>query len=166
MPVLPADLMTLLVCFAPVFSTRVWQHVPLVVVGAVLAPGQRTVTAVLRVLGLDQLATFQTSHRVLNRARWSSRQASQILFRLLVTTFAPHGPLVVGLDETIERRRGKKIGAAGIYRDLPGSRALESQPLRQGTRPALDVRHAPGPDPLGWSDVGIAHLHRACSCRT
>src|SRR5690349_9661240 len=117
MPILPADVMTLLVCFAPVFSPRVWRHVPLLVVGAILAPGQRTVTAVLRVLGLGQLATFQTYHRVLNRARWSSRQASQILFSLLVTTFAPHGPLVVGIDETLERRRGRKISAAGIYRD-------------------------------------------------
>jgi DDE superfamily endonuclease len=117
MPVLPADVMTLFVCFAPVFSTRVWRHVPLLVVGAILAPGQRTVAAVLRVLGLGQLVTFQTYHRVLNRARWSSRQASQILFSLLLTTFAPHGPLVVGLDETLERRRGRKISAAGIYRD-------------------------------------------------
>jgi DDE superfamily endonuclease len=117
MPILPADVMALFVCFAPVFSTRVWRHVPLLVVGAILTPGQRTVAAVLRVLGLGQLATFQTYHRVLNRARWSSRQASRILFGLLVSTFAPHGPLVVGLDETLERRRGRKISAAGIYRD-------------------------------------------------
>src|SRR5580765_1657665 len=98
MLILPADVMTLFVCFAPVFSTRVWRHVPFLVVGAILAPGQRTVAAVLRVLGLSQLATFQTYHRVLNRARWSSRRASQILFGLLVTAFAPHGPLVVGID--------------------------------------------------------------------
>ena len=117
MPILPADVMALLVCFASVFSTRIWRHVPLLVVGAILAPGQRTVAAVLRVLGFDQLTPFQTYHRVLNRARWSSRQASQILFGLLVATFAPHGLLVVGLDETLERRRGRKISAAGIYRD-------------------------------------------------
>lgn len=117
MPLLPADVMMLLVRFAPVFSTRVWRHVPLLVMGAILAPGQRTVAAVLRVMGLDQLTTFQTYHRVLNRARWSSRQVSQILFGLLLTTFAPRGPLVVGLDETLERRRGRKISAAGIYRD-------------------------------------------------
>jgi hypothetical protein len=60
MPILPADVMTLFVCFAPVFSTRVWRHVPFLVVGAILAPGQRTVAAVLRVLGLSQLATFHT----------------------------------------------------------------------------------------------------------
>jgi DDE superfamily endonuclease len=117
MPILPADVLALLVCFAPLFSARVWRHVPLLVIGAILAPGQRTVAAALRVMGLGQVATFQTYHRVLNRAGWSSRQASQILFGLLVTTFAPQGPLVVGIDETIERRRGRNIAAAGIYRD-------------------------------------------------
>jgi DDE superfamily endonuclease len=75
------------------------------------------VSTVLRVMGLASLPTFQTYHRVLNRAVWSSRGASRILFRLLVTTFAPSGGLVVGIDETIERRRGRKITAAGIYRD-------------------------------------------------
>jgi DDE superfamily endonuclease len=53
----------------------------------------------------------------LNRAVWSGLSASRILLRLLVTTFAADGPLVVGIDETIERRRGKQITAAGIYRD-------------------------------------------------
>lgn len=75
------------------------------------------VSSVLRAVGLAQLPTYQTYHRVLNRAVWSSLSASRILFGLLVTTFAPAGPLVVGIDETIERRRGKRITAAGIYRD-------------------------------------------------
>jgi hypothetical protein len=117
MPIPPADVMALSVCFAPVFSTRVWRHVRFLVVGPTLAPGQRTVAAVLRILGLSQLATFPTPHRVLNRARWSSGRASQILFGLLVRAFAPHGPLVVGIDATLERRRGQKISAAGMYRD-------------------------------------------------
>src|SRR5262245_39385802 len=117
MLVLPSDIMALLVPFAPLFSSRVWRHVPLLVAGALLVAGRRLVSAVLRVVGWGQLATFQTYHRVLNRAVWSSLGASRILFGLLVSTFAPAGPLVVGIDETIERRRGQKIGAAGIYRD-------------------------------------------------
>lgn len=60
------------------------------------------VSSVLRVVGLGQLTTFQTYHRVLNRAVWSSLGVSRILFGLLVTTFAPEGPLVVGIDETID----------------------------------------------------------------
>src|SRR5262249_18118561 len=75
------------------------------------------VSTVLRTVGLSQERTFQTYHRVLNRAVWSSLGPSRLLLRLLVATFAPSGPVVRGIDETIERRRGAKIAAAGIYRD-------------------------------------------------
>ena len=85
--------------------------------GAILAPGKRTVTAALRVMGLSDDRHFQTYHRVLNRAVWSSLQASRILLGILVSTFAATGTIVLGLDETIERRRGAKIKARGIYRD-------------------------------------------------
>src|SRR5690348_13366200 len=117
MLVLPSDIMALLVPFAPLFSARIWRHIPVFVAGAILAPGRRMVSSVLRAVGLTQLPNYQTYHRVLNRAVWSSLGVSRILFGLLVTTFAPEGPLVVGIDETIERRRGRKIGASGIYRD-------------------------------------------------
>jgi len=117
MPIFPATFMTLVSCFAPLFSRRVWQHVPILLVGAVLTPGERMVTTALRAVGLGQTQAFQTYHRVLNRAVWSSREVSHVLLGLLVTTFAPQGPLILGIDETIERRRGAKIAAAGIYRD-------------------------------------------------
>lgn len=113
----PADIVALLSHFAPLFSRRVWRHVPLLVVGAILAPGRRMVSTVLRTMGLSQERHFQTYHRVLNRAVWSSLGASHIRLNLLVRTFAPDGPLVLGIDETIERRRGAKIAATGIYRD-------------------------------------------------
>jgi hypothetical protein len=85
--------------------------------GAILSPGKRTVTQALRVCGLSQERHFQNYHRVLNRARWSGLAASRLLLSLLVSTFAPTGALVLGLDDTIERRRGEKIAALGIYRD-------------------------------------------------
>ena len=85
--------------------------------GAILAPGKRTVTAVLRIVGLSHEKNFQKYHRVLNRACWSSRAASRILLGLLLPSFAPSGPILVGLDDTIERRWGKRIQARGIYRD-------------------------------------------------
>jgi len=117
MPTLPAELCPLIVEFAPLFSKPVWEHTQLLLVGAILAPGKRTVTACLRVMGKSAEQHFQNYHRVLNRARWSALQASQLLLRLLVQTFAPEGELVVGIDDTIERRRGAKIKAKGIYRD-------------------------------------------------
>lgn len=114
---LPPTIMPMLLPFAPVFSRPVWRHVQVLLLGAILAPGARMVTSVLRVLDLDHLRSFHTYHRVLNRAVWSSLALSRVLLGLLVVAFAAHGPLVIGIDETIERRRGAKITAKGIYRD-------------------------------------------------
>jgi hypothetical protein len=114
---LPAKLLPLIVEFAPLFSKPVWRHAQVLLVGALLATGTRTVAACLRVMGLSQEQCFVNSHRVLNRARWSLLAASHLLLRLLITGFAPEGELVFGLDDTIERRRGDKINAKGIYRD-------------------------------------------------
>src|SRR2546426_126634 len=113
---LPIEFTSLMMVFAPLFSWRVWQHVPVLVIGAILAPGQRTVAATLRVMGLSQGNHFQNYHRVLNRAVWSSREASRRLLLLLLQVLAPFGPLVLGLDDTLERRRGAQIQAKGIYR--------------------------------------------------
>ena len=117
MPTLRSEYTTILTAFAGLFSKRVWQHVQILLLGAILAPGQRTVSAILRIMGLSCEKHFQNFHRVLNRAIWSSREASRVLLGLLVATFAVFGPVVLGLDDTIERRRGAKIKAKGIYRD-------------------------------------------------
>src|SRR5438270_5166744 len=114
---LPSGFAPLLLAFAPLFRARVWEQARLLLLGAILPPGQRTGCSVLRVVGLDAEAHFQNYHRVLNRARWSSRAASRILLGLLVQAFVPSGPILVGLDDTIERRWGRKIQARGIYRD-------------------------------------------------
>src|SRR6478735_2016814 len=117
MSTLPTGFAHLIAAFATLFSKRVFQSVQVLVVGAILATGKRTVSAVLRIMGLDRQPHFQTYHRVLNRAAWSALAASRILLLLLVRAFAPQGPLVFGLDDTIERRWGAKIAARGIYRD-------------------------------------------------
>jgi hypothetical protein len=103
--------------FASLFSSRVWSHAQVLLVGAILAPAQRTVAAALRVSGLAQMRQFHRYHRVLSRATWSGLAVSRVLLALLVSTFAPTGPLLFGVDETLERRRGKRIAAKGIYRD-------------------------------------------------
>ncbi len=114
---MPSELTSLIVAFAPLFSKRVWAHVQVLIVGALLCPAKRTVTSALRVMGLSDEQHFQNYHRVLNRAVWSSLAASRILLSVLIDTFAPEGVVVMGLDDTIERRRGEKIKAKGIYRD-------------------------------------------------
>ena len=117
MRTLPTTMIQVLAPFVPLFSERVWKHVQLLVAGAILAPGKRTVASALRAVGLQDERRFCRYHRVLSRASWSSREASRVLLGLLVEAFVPDGPLVVGVDETLERRRGKRITAKGIYRD-------------------------------------------------
>ena len=114
---LPDEYNTLFKAFQPCFSKRVWQLAVILIVGAILAPGKRTVTAILRIMGLSQERHYQNYHRVLNRAVWSNLALSAVLLRLLLETYLPMGPVVIGIDETIERRRGAKIRAKGIYRD-------------------------------------------------
>ena len=114
---MPCEFVALMVAFTPLFSKPVFQHVQVLLVGAILSPGKRTVTQALRVIGRSQDAHFQNYHRVLNRAVWSSLTAGQILLGLLISAFARSGTIVLGLDDTIERRRGDKIAAKGMYRD-------------------------------------------------
>ena len=103
--------------FATCFTAAIWHHVLVLVAGTLLAPGRRTVAAALRVMGVDQTASFAVYHRVLSAARWSARAVARHLLLVLVATFVPGGPVVVGIDATIERRWGAKIKARGIYRD-------------------------------------------------
>lgn len=117
MRTLPAEMIRVLAPFAPLFSKSVFQHVQVLLAGAILAPGKRTVASALRAMGLEEERHFCSYHRVLSRATWSSREASRLLLGLLVEVFVPEGPLVLGVDETLERRRGKKVAAKGIYRD-------------------------------------------------
>ncbi len=117
MQTLPTRMLHLLNPFAPLFSERVWPHAQVLLAGAILAPGKRTVAATLRVMGLGHFRRFHRYHRVLSRAAWSSREASRILLGLLIRAFLSDGPLILGIDETLERRWGKKIAARGIYRD-------------------------------------------------
>src|SRR6476620_11785042 len=107
---LPEQIIRVLRPFAPVFSGRVWPWATALLVGAILAPGPRTVAAALRVLGLQDDRPFGNYHRVLNRARWSSRALRRILLKMLVrAVLAPPGPAIGGPAAARERRRGAKI---------------------------------------------------------
>jgi hypothetical protein len=115
---LPARFAAVILTFAPVFlQQRTWRHAEVLLIGAILAPGKRTVTSLLRITGLSRERRFTNYHRVLNRVSWDVRTAARRLLSLLIAAFAPTGPVVLGIDDTIERRRGKRIRAKGIYRD-------------------------------------------------
>jgi hypothetical protein len=114
---LPPELAPLMVPFRSLFSKRILARATTLLIGAVLAVRFRTVTAALRAVGLAEGTNFSSYHRVLSRARWSAREGARRLLGQLVGRFASEGPVVVGIDDTIERRWGPKIKARGIYRD-------------------------------------------------
>jgi hypothetical protein len=117
MPSLPARFAGIILAFAPLFVHRSWRHAQLLLIGAILVPGRRTVTNVLRITGHTRDRHFVNVHRVLSRAAWCPRTGSHILLGMLIAAFAPRGPVILALEDTIERRRGKRIAAKGIYRD-------------------------------------------------
>ena len=111
-------MITILTEFGPaIYEISAWHKIEVLVAGAIVATGKGTVSAVLRVMGMSQERNYAKYHQVLSRAVWSGLEVSAILLRLLLRTFDTGGPLVFGVDETIERRRGEKIAAKGIYRD-------------------------------------------------
>jgi len=115
---LPGWMITILTEFAPtIYGITTWYKIEVLVAGAILATGKRTVSAVLRVMGLGNERNYAKYHHVLSRAVWSGLEVSAILLRALLRHFDQGEPLVFGVDETIERRRGEKINAKGIYRD-------------------------------------------------
>jgi len=115
---LPKSIIYLMLPFAQVFDKRTWAKAQVLLIGALLTPGRRTVTAALRVMGLGDDPGFACYHHVLSRAVWSARELSQVLLGLLLQVLdAGDEPLVFGIDETIERRWGRRITARGIYRD-------------------------------------------------
>ena len=114
---LPPRFAAMILSFAPLFFQRSWHHAEVLLIGAIVAPGKRTVTSLLRISGLARERRFVNFHRVLNRAAWCPRAASRLLLGSLIAAFAPGGPVVLGIDDTIERRRGRRILAKGIYRD-------------------------------------------------
>ena len=161
MPTRPPAMLTRLAPFAPLFSRRVWCHALVLVAGTLLAPGKRTVCAALRAMGLHQTPHWTRDQRVRNRAKWSRLAVSRVLLGLLVATFAPTGPLIVGLDETLARRH-PQAGTRPADRRAgarPRRGAVQSGALRQSERAALAVRDAPGAAPLGRASVGLALPH-------
>jgi hypothetical protein len=146
MATFPDEFLALIISYAGLFSKRVFAHVKLLLAGAILAPGKRTVCCVLRIVGLSREQNFHKYHRVLSLAHWSGLQAARILLGQLLDCFLPVGPVVVGIDETLERRWGSKIKKRGIYRDAvrsSGTHFAKSSGLRWISMMLLV--------PIGWA---------------
>ena len=140
MPSPSQEIIQLLSVFAIAFTVPTFKNMTVLVCGAILTPGRRTVTAVLRVMGLADRPDFGKYHRVLNRARWQPMLLSRLLLGLIIKLCLPVGAsLTLAVDETLERRWGRKIKYKGLIRD----------PLRSTKK---KVMHSPG---LRWLCLSI-----------
>ena len=114
---LPHEILFVLSSFAPLFSKPGCNNACILAIGSILCIGKRTVTSAPTVMGLREREQFTNFHRVLNRAKWNSINGSKILLGLLAKLIPNWMPLIILVDETIERRKGAKIKAKGCYRD-------------------------------------------------
>ncbi|MHB1948723.1 MAG: IS701 family transposase [Gammaproteobacteria bacterium] len=114
---LPRGMASVLDSFSHLFTLPTWAHIQVLLIGAILCQGARRVSSILRVMGLSKEKRFEKYHRVLNRAKWNSLSGAKILLGLLVLLLPASLPILIVVDDTIERRSGKKIKAKGCYRD-------------------------------------------------
>jgi DDE superfamily endonuclease len=167
---IPPILAAWLSVFRCCFTAPVWNRVLVLVAGAVLAPGKRTVTQALRVMGLAEEPQFRRFHEVLGRARWESKAVARRLLLHLVDRLLPDGPVVIGIDDTIERRWGARIKPApakeGGARHLSRPGTVLEGTLRQDQRSALAVTDGGGADKLVRPALGAAVPDRSCPVGT
>jgi hypothetical protein len=167
------SILTVLQEFQSAFSYPTWSKVQLLIVGTIPARGRRTVAAALRQVGLNDQSNFSLYHHVLNRARWNALDLSRRLLRLLVRTFVTvGGSLTFVIDETLERRWGRRIKRRGHYHDPLASskkRSVSSCGLRwivltlmvtppwTGRSWALPVMTVQAPTPEVSKRLGLRH---------
>ena len=115
---LPPEFQQQISVFAPVFSKKVFEHAKVLLLGSIFTTGKRTLSSALRVVGLQNEKRFHKYHRVLSTSKWSAFQAARILLNLIVDVFLSKDEAIgLGIDETLERSRGRKIKAKAVYRD-------------------------------------------------
>ena len=153
---LPACFAAVILCFAPLFRQHTWRHAQVLLLGAILVPGQRTVTSILRIGGLRRERRFVNYHRVLNRAAWSGRAAARVLLGLLLEAFVPTGPVLLGLDDHLERRRqviglrqaGMTYDAIAAQVGLTRTGLLSRVKRDRGSGPERSLHSRPAGSPL------------------
>lgn len=114
---LTVAILTILAAFSSEFSAPTWKNIQTLLPGSILCSGPRRISSILRVMGLASVRNFSKYHRVLSRAEWNAIALAKILIGLLIKLLPESWPIIIAVDETLERRRGKKIKAKGVYRD-------------------------------------------------
>ncbi len=126
MPTPSAEIIQVISVFAVAFSAPTFAKVLTLLPGVILSPGRRTVTAALRMVGLADDKNFSNYHRILNRDHWSPMVMSKLLLGLILRTFpSEDGSLGVLVDDTLERRDGRKIRYKSRFYDAVLSTAAK-----------------------------------------
>ena len=124
MPTPSREVARLISVFAIAFTAPAWSKALVLLFGTILTPGRRTVAAALRAMGLADDKHFTNYHRLLNRDQWSPWVLSELLLASIIALCLPPGmPLILLVDDTLERRRGSKIKYKGWFRDAIRSTA-------------------------------------------
>ena len=114
----PASLMTLLSAFAPLFTVPSFRTFCGLACGFLAQPGKRTVCGMLTGAGLSRAWPHDRAHRFFSRARWNPDELGLAAARMVVSLLVPAGaPVSVAIDDTLFRRRGKKVWAASWFHD-------------------------------------------------
>jgi hypothetical protein len=118
MPTPSSAIIQLISVFAIAFTVPSFAKAQTLLWGTILAPGRRTVASAWRAMGLADEKHFTNYHRLLNRDHWSPWVLSHLLLILIVCTLLPpNAPLILIIDETLERRRGNQIKYKSWFRD-------------------------------------------------
>jgi hypothetical protein len=114
----PNDFKPLLDNLSPAFGRpKTARRLILFFAAAIIVTGDRTVSAVLRLLALIEPLNPSTYHRLFSHRRWSPSQASKVIIRFIFDRFVPDGIVKVVGDETVDGHRGKKVYGKARHRD-------------------------------------------------
>src|SRR3954452_17924118 len=178
---MPESVIIVLEAFRPEFTPRTWARAVTLLLGTITAGGRRTVAAALRQMGLHDDPNFSSYHQVFNRAAWSPRRLARRLLAAAIAAFVPEGfGLSFAIDETLERRWGRKIRIRGHYRDPLASskeRSVSASGIRwivlalivtvpwAGRPWALPILSLPSPTPKVSLKLGRRHKTIAARSR-
>jgi DDE superfamily endonuclease len=114
----PGSLASVLACFAPLFTAPSFRTFAMLACGFLAQTGRRTVCGMLAGAGLSRIWPHDRAHWFFARARWDPGDLGLAVATLVVALLVPAGqPVAVAIDDTLFRRRGKKVWAASWFHD-------------------------------------------------
>ena len=114
----PASLMTLLAVFSPLFTAPSFCTFTMLACGFLARSGNRTVCGMLTGAGLSRVWPHDRAHYFFARARWDADDLGIAVAKLVICLLVPDGePVEVLIDDTLFRRRGKRVWAASWFHD-------------------------------------------------